>query len=175
MSKAITIGLVALILLLSVFAISYSRQENKGTLLFEKYFDAAPVEGYGTQRSLTANQRDTDASILRQGIAYHQQADYDLALMSFRAYLESNPEPASDQVFFLAATAAIAAGNYTEGEELLNQVAKDDAEFGAAASWHTALLALKKENLPAATSELRSLEQAGIDRLYPVKKLLADL
>ena len=164
-----------MITLFSVFALSSYREANKGALLFEEYFEAAPVEGYGTQRSLTVGQRDTDASILRQGIAYHQQADYDLALVSLRAYLDSNPLPDNDQVFLLAATAAIASGNYAEGEEYLKQIAKDDAKFGAAASWHTALLALRKENLRAATGELRLLEQAGMNRLYPVKAILQNL
>lgn len=144
-------------------------------MLYETYFDATPVNGYATQRSLTAATPDEDASILRQGVRYHQEQDYDLALMSFRAYLESNPEPNNDQVFLLAATAAMASGNYAEGEEYLMRIAKDDSEFGAAASWYIALLTLRKEKLDAAAAELRLLEQAGMDRLYPVKEILASL
>ncbi|WP_026231622.1 tetratricopeptide repeat protein [Neolewinella persica] len=172
MSKVLSIGLVAVITLFSIFAMTSYRQANKGALLFGKYFEAAPMEGYGTQRSLASGQRDTDASILRQGIAYHQQEDFDLALVSFRAYLEGNPEPDNGQVFLLAATAAMASGNYAEGEEYLEQIAKDDPQYGAAASWHTALLELRKEHLEVAAAEFRLLEQSGMDRLYPVKAIL---
>lgn len=162
-------------LLLLVFVLSNCQHNHTGTTLYEAYFDATPVNGYATQRSLAAGNEDTDASILRQGKLYHQQKDYDLALMSLRAYLESNPEPGNHQVFLLAATAAMASGNYGEAATYLQQISQENPEFGAAASWHTALLALKKEDLSAATKELRSLELAGMNRLYPVQEILAKL
>ena len=162
-------------LLLLVFTSGSCQRNNTGVLLYEAYFDATPVNGYATQRSLAAAALDEDASILRQGIRYHQERDYDLALMSFRAYLESNPEPGNDQVFLLTATAAMASGNYAEAEAYLKQIDKDNSEFAVAASWHTAMLALRNENLDAAAAELRLLEQAGMDRLYPIKAILADL
>ncbi|MFT5999603.1 MAG: tetratricopeptide (TPR) repeat protein [Neolewinella sp.] len=175
MKKNISIALLVASLLLMAFAVSRYQRDHMGTLLYEAYFDATPANGYATQRSLAARNEDTDASILRQGKLYHQQKDYDLALMSLRAYLESNPEPDNDQVFLLAATAAMASGNYVEAEEYLQQISKNDAKFGAAASWHMALLCLRKEDLRAAVWELRLLEQAGLDRLYPVKDILAKL
>ncbi|MFK8164788.1 MAG: hypothetical protein AB8H12_20245 [Lewinella sp.] len=175
MKKIISIALLVASLLFLVFAISCYRSSNTGVLLYEAYFDATPVNGYATQRSLAAAAPDEDASILRQAITYHQQTDYDLSLMSFRAYLESHPQPDNDQVFLLAATAAMASGNYAEGEEYLQQIDKTDTEFGAAASWHNALLLLRKEKLRAAVWEFRLLEKAGLDRLYPVKEILQDL
>lgn len=175
LKKIISIALLVASILLLAFAVRSYQRDNAGTLLYETYFDASPVNGYATQRSLAAGNADTDASILRQGKLYHQQKHYDLALMSLRAYLESNPEPDNDQVFLLAATAAMASGNYVEAEEYLQHVSKDDPEFGAAALWHTSLLALRKEDLQEAVWGLRALEKAGMDRLYPVKDVLAKL
>ena len=145
---------------------------NEGVLLFEEYFEAKPVAGYGTQRSLAAGISDEDASILRQGIAYHQRADYDLALVSFRAFLESNPVPATDQPLLLAATAAIATGHYAEGAEYLNQITEDDSEVGTAANWHQALLYLRKEEGSTALMELRNVELATAGRAYPTVELM---
>lgn len=146
-------------------------EANAGVLLFEEYFDAAPANGYGTQRSLAAGISDEDASILRQGILYHQQADYDLALVSFRAFLESNAETASDRDLLFAATAAIATGHYAEGGEYLDLITEDDSEPGTAANWHQALLHLRGEERKAALAELRLVEQATAGRSYPAGKL----
>jgi tetratricopeptide (TPR) repeat protein len=175
LKKAISIAVLLTSLVLLVFAISNYQRSHKGALLYETYFDATPADGYATQRSLSAGNDDTDASILRQGKLYHQQKEYDLALMSLRAYLESNPEPDDGQVFLLGATAAMASGNYAEATAYLQQISKDDAELKAAASWHTALLDLREENLQKAINGLRLLEEAGQDRLYPVKEILAKL
>lgn len=172
MSKVLAIGLITALLLLSVFATATYGESNEGALLFEEYFEAEPAGGYGTQRSLAAGVSDEDASILRQGIAYHQQADFDLALVAFRAFLESNPIPTTDQPLLLAATAAIATGHYAEGEEYLEQIAEDDSEVGTAANWHQALLHLRKEGRSAALVELRHVERATVGRSYPAAELI---
>lgn len=148
---------------------------NEGSRLFEKYFEASPANGYGTQRSLVADISDEDASILRQGVTYHQQADYDLALVSFRAYLESNPAPATDQPLLLAATAAIATGHYAEGEEYLNQIPADETEAGVASRWYIALLLLRRNDKRAAVWALRQIETSQNARAYPVGELLAKI
>ncbi len=141
-------------------------------MLFEQYFEAEPVSGYGTQRSLATGISDEDASILRQGITYHQQMDYDLALVSFRAFLESNPEPASDRPLLLAATAAIATGHYAEGKEYLAQITEDDSEIGTAANWHQALLLLRKEERSAALAELQLVGRSPAGSAYPTEDLV---
>jgi tetratricopeptide (TPR) repeat protein len=175
LKKSIAIALLVASLLLIAFAVSSYQRGNSGTIMYEAYFDATPVNGYATQRSLAAGTNDTDASILRQGKLYHQQKDYDLALMSLRAYLESNPEQTSSKPLLLAATSALATGRYSEGEELLQLINMDIPEHGNAAKWYTALLHLRKEEKTKAAKLLRELETAGLGRLYPVKDILAKL
>ena len=170
--KVFAISFIAGILLFSGFAMTTYGESDGGVLLFEEYFEAKPVYGYGIRRSLAADLSDTDASILRQGISYHQQADYDLAIVSFRAFLESNPEPADDQPLLLAATAAIATGHYAEGMDYLDEITEDDSETGTAANWHQALLHLRKGNNAAALAELQRVKQARAGRAYPTARLL---
>lgn len=175
LTRTFTIALLAVITILTVFAMSSYRQGNAGTLLFEEYFSATPAQGYATQRSLAVAGNDTDASILHQGKLYHQQQDYDLALMSLRAFLESNPVPATGEPLFLAATAASATGHYAEAAEYLAQIAPDEPEYGPEASWHTALLLLKDEKPVAARPYLEGLKNSGRGNLYPVEEVLKKL
>lgn len=147
------------------------RAERPGDRLFGAYFSAAPVQGYPAQRSLSAGMVDADASILRQAYAYHKAADYDLALVSFRAFLESNPVPESDETLLLAGTSAVATGNYAEGAEYLRRVDENGA-FAAEARWHLALLDLREGSLAAARGELRRISEAPAGRSLPVGELL---
>jgi lipopolysaccharide biosynthesis regulator YciM len=175
LKKAVSIALLVASLLLTAFAVSNYQRAHKGALLYETYFDATPVDGYATQRSLAAGNEGTDASILRQGKLYHQQKDYDLALMSLRAYLESNSEPTSSEPLLLAATAAMATGRYDEGNEFLQLINLDSPDQGNTAKWYSALLLIRKGEKANATNLLRELEAQGMGRLYPVKDVLAKL
>ncbi|MEM6771106.1 MAG: hypothetical protein AAF597_11015 [Bacteroidota bacterium] len=59
---------------LGVVAVRSYQSANAGRLLAEEFFDAQPPNGYGTQRVLTpVVTSDQAASILRQGIKYHQR------------------------------------------------------------------------------------------------------
>ncbi len=170
--KSLSIGLLVAIIAFSIFALVRFQVKNSGALLFERYFSARPVTGYTTQRSLAAGDTNADASTMRQGIAYHQREDYDLALVALRAYLEGNPEPTTNEPFLLAATAAIATGRYAEGAELLEQIPTDDPAFGLAARWHLALLQLRAENKATAAELLRQIAAEGGGNSYPVQALL---
>ena len=152
------------------------KAENSGALLFDRYFDATPVNGYSIQRGLTpAKVTDQDASILRQGVNWHQSKDYDLALVSLRAYLESNPVPATGRPLLLAATAAIAIGEYEEAAGYLAEVPRVDAATRVADDWYTALLALRKEDLAAARPLLEKIAKDANGRNYAAKDLLKAL
>ncbi len=142
---------------------------NTGRLLMEEFFDARPAYGYGTQRVLTAagNPLDTDASILRQGTLYHQEEQYDLALVAFRAYFSGSPVDPDPLHLQLAATAAMSAGAYTEAADFV-------AELSAASAdkhWWQSLLALRQEDLVAAKAHLQAIAERK-DHNYPVADLL---
>lgn len=164
--------LIALLAGISFVMFSYQQQE-KGTALFEEYFDAAPPTGYGLQRGFqVAGGSDLDASMLRQGVLYHQQGKYDLALPALRAYLEGNPTPENYLPQFLAATAALATGEYAEGAIYLEAMPKEQGEAAAAAAWYGALLALRKKKYREATEQLRLIEQYWPAHPFPITALL---
>lgn len=149
------------------------QHREQGAILFEQYFDADPPAGYGLQRSLqAAGGNDLDASILRQGILYHQQQAYDLALPALRAYLESNPVPESYLPQLLAATAALATGEFAEGAAYLEAMPTEEEEAAAAAAWYRGLLALREEKYKEADTQLRLVEKYWPTHPYPVAKLL---
>lgn len=174
LKKVIFSGLVLVFLIVCAFALTGYSEDNAGKLLAEEFFSPVPVQGYGTQRALTAGSRDAAASILRQGIVYHQQQDYDLALVSFRAYFEEAPVREDYLPTVLATTAAIATGNYAEARELLNGIPKTEKDMRQDYLWHAALLDLRNENFPAARESLTELER--MDRTdYKVKALLGRL
>lgn len=155
-----------------IYALASFQEEQRGNLLFEEYFSAQPLTGYTTQRSLSSGVTDTESSMLRQGIAYHQTEDYDLALVSLSAYLEGNPTDAPASSYVLAATAAIAIGHYAEGQEFLELVPTEDPEASLAANWHKALLRLRKEDFPAAKQLLEEINTTKGSSKYPVAELL---
>lgn len=172
MRQTFSIGLLVAIIALSIFALLRFQQEKRGELLFEAYFSPQPVMGYSTQRSLTPAATAPELSLLRQGIAYHQQEDYAFALASLRAYLEGHPLTETAEPYLLAATAAIATGRYAEGLELLEQIPPEAQAFHLAAAWHTALLKLREENFAAATVLLQQVAAQRGDGQYPVGELL---
>lgn len=148
-------------------------RQQAGTVLFEEYFDAAPPAGYGLQRGFQAvGGEDLDASILRQGILYHQQGAYDLALPTLRAYLESNPVPESYLPQLLAATAAMATGEYAEGAAHLEAMPTEQGEAAAAAAWYGALLALRENRYDEANAQLDLIGEYWPAHPYPVNDLL---
>lgn len=160
------------LIVLAIVALSSYRSANAGKLLADKFFSALPAEGYGTQRALSPKQRaTTEASILSQGILYHQQKDYDRALVSLRAYLAD--QPVSDDYLpgLLASTAAFATGRYGEAQEFLENMSRDSDPALAAYHWQSALLALRKEDFSAARlhlEEVIKLRPAG----YAANELL---
>lgn len=148
------------------------RSHNSGRLLFEEFFEATPLGGYGTQRALgTIDQNDTDASILRQGIKYHQAGDYDLALVSLRAYLEGNPVQEEKAVMLLAAGAAMATGNYAEAREYVDEL----SESAPSAIWYDALLNLRVEDIQGAKASLTALTEKNSEASATAKELLTRL
>ena len=171
LSKIVSILLFLGFIACSVFAVSSFRAERSGARLFSEYFSAAPVQGYGVQRSLAVDQVDVDASILRQAYAHHKAENYDLALVSFRAYLESNPVPENDEVLMLAGTSAVAMGNYGEGAEYFDQI-EATGEFAAEAWWHLALINLQGDNLTDARSEWRKVSANKQGARFPAIELL---
>lgn len=133
-----------------------------------EYFDARPPQGYGIQRALTPTvSDDTGASILRQGIRYHQQAEYDLALVAFRAYFEDNPEIDDPLPAALAASAAIASGVYDEAPMFLAELPESDVTR----LWLQALLELREEDFGAAKQLLGALDQTQ-GNPYPAADLM---
>ncbi|MFT4687526.1 MAG: tetratricopeptide (TPR) repeat protein [Neolewinella sp.] len=174
MFKTIPIFLLLGFIACSVLAISSYRAEQPGVRLFTKYFSAVPMQGYSAQRSLAAGMKEADASIIRQAYVYHEATNYDLALVSFRAYLESNPVPKSDETLLLAGTAAVAAGEYAEGAEYLDQI-EEGGEFTAEAWWYLALIDLQQGDLAAARGELKRVTGSNYGQLFPVKEVLGKI
>ncbi|TXF83360.1 hypothetical protein FUA23_21595 [Neolewinella aurantiaca] len=174
MSKTVSIILVSVVVACSLFAMSAYKKEQPGKHLFSTYFDAAPSQGYTTQRSLSASANDTDASIIRQAYTYHKSADYDLALMSFRAYLESNPLPVSDETLLLAGTSAVATGNYAEGADYLDQI-DQEGEYASEAWWHLALIDLQRGDLKAAKGELARVANSRYGHNFPTAQIMEEL
>ncbi len=174
MSKSISILFFLAFIACSVLAVSAYRAEQPGVRLFTAYFNPVPVQGYAAQRSLSAGVNDADASIIRQAYAYHKAADYDLALVSFRAYLESNPAPVNDETLLLAGTSAVATGNYAEGEEYLDQIEKN-GPFAAEAWWHLALIDVRQGDFAAGKNELKRVISKAGTGILPASELLGQL
>lgn len=168
-------SLIALFLLGSVIAMTAYGRDQSGTRLFEAYFSATPPAGYATQRSLAVARQDEEASILRQAIVYHQQADYDLALVSLRAYLAGAPMPGHAETYLLAATAAVASGEYQEGKQYLELISPDDGATFIYACWYDVLLLLRQEQLAEAALRLRTNKAEMMNLDLPVVALLAQI
>ncbi len=164
-----------MLLALCTLAVSQYRTARQGALLYAEYFSPIPPGGYGAQRVLTAAATDTDASILRQGISYHQEGRYDYALTAFRAYLESHPEPEGYTVELLAATAAMASGEYSEGESYLEAMPKEVPAAKAAYIYYQALLTLRNEDLEQAGRKLELLKGLQAGGLFPAAEILDEL
>jgi len=141
------------------------RSGNAGKLLAEEYFTALPAGGYGTQRALRPVTIETnDAAILDQGILYHQQQEYDRALVSLRAYLDDRPVTDDYLPGFLASTAAFATGRYAESQEYIQSMQRSSRSAKAAFHWQSALLELRQEELTSAHHHLEqvvSLDSTG--------------
>ena len=137
----------------------------------EAFFDARPPGGYRTQRVLTPTDvADPDASILRQAIRYHQQEQYDLALVAFRAHFADHPESDEALTISLAASAAMASGVYAEAGSFSRML----PEGNATRLWLQALLALREERRVYASQLLNQLEQTP-NNPYPSSDLLLRL
>lgn len=148
------------------------RSGNAGKLLAEEYFSALPAGGYGTQRALRPVTIATnDAAILDQGILFHQQQEYDKALVSFRAYLDAHPVTDDYLPGYLASTAAFATGRYHESEEYIGTIQRNSPTAQAAFHWQSAILALRREQFTAAQRHLgQVLELAPAE--YAAEELL---
>lgn len=164
-----------MLLALCTLAVSQYQTARKGALLYAEYFSPVPPGGYGAQRVLTAVATDTDASILRQGISDHQEGRYDYALTAFRAYLESNPEPEEYTIELLAATAAMASGEYAEGRIYLEAMPKEAPVAKAAFVYYQALLELRNEELEEAGKNLELLKGLQAGGLFPAAEILDEL
>ena len=175
MPKVLTSLSFALLLLLSLLVGCNYRSANQGQRLYGKYFSAESPIGYQTLRAVGAAQLDDEASILEQGKRYHQQQDYDMALVSFRAYLESNPEPASFLPELLAGTSAMASGYYDEARDYFERLPTNVSEADGAALWYLSLLDLRDENIDAARGKLEVLAKSAARNQYPVRDVLQQL
>lgn len=172
MKKALPLIFGFLLLAICTLAVASFHSEKRGQRLYEEYFEATPPSGYGAQRALgTSNVTDADQSILRQGINYHQAGRYDYALTSFRAYLESNPEPETYTVELLAATAAMASGEFLEGKGYLETMTLDAPAAKAAYYWYQALLELRNEDLTEARQMLEKLRALPESKDYQAAEL----
>lgn len=174
MKKALPILFGLLLIALCTLAISSYRTARQGTILYAEFFTPTPPGGYAAERTLTAGQvtTDTDASILRQGITYHQEERYDYALASLRAYLESNPDPVNPNVELLAATAAMASGEYAEAESYLQDMPRETAKAEGAYLYYGALINLREEQLEAAENKLITLGKLPGAEMYPAAEIL---
>lgn len=164
--------LLAIILLatggLAVFAIQRYQAANRGKLLVKAHFDPRPPEGYGTRRALRlAAATDPTTEILNQGIRYHQQGAYDLSLVSLRAYFSDAPQGETSLPAVLGASAAIAAGAWTEVPFFVDKL----PPAHTARYWFTALVYLQNEELVLARRELERLASMPANR-YPSADLL---
>jgi len=170
-----TLGILAALALFLGLAMVGFRSEKKGAALYHQYFDPTPVGGYGIQRALGVESLTTDQSILQQGILYHQQREYDLALVAFRAYLEGQSVTAGPRPYLLAATAAMARGAYEEAAGYLDRMPRDDDAAVAAHGWYSALLDLREEKLSLAASRLKNLLEQKGGKEYPVSQVVTEL
>lgn len=98
-----------------------------------------------------------------------------MALVSLRAYLESNPTPDNFLPELLAGTAAMASGSYGEARRFLQQLPEEDSDADGAALWYLGLLDLREENLEAARGKLQLLAGSPARNQYPVEDLLGRL
>lgn len=162
------LGSAALLIILAAIVLTGHRSENRGRLLYQEYFSATPVAGYGQLRAFGAT-TDTDLSIFQQAVRYHQAGDYDLALVGLRAYLEGNG--AGADAYLLAVTAAMAAGEHEEAKEYLAAFSPEEE----VRQWYGALLLLRAEEMRVAVWGLRSAEANLVAAGYPVRELLDDL
>lgn len=176
MTKTVSLLVTSVLLALTLLASCGYRNANQGRLLYQRYFEATSPVGYGTLRAVaTPAALDGDASILAQGKRYHQTADYDLALVSLRAYLESNPAPEAYLPELLAGTAAMASGYYDEARDYLERLPTEDSDADGAALWYLSLLDLREENLVAARGKLELLAASPARNQYPVGDVLGRL
>lgn len=164
-----------MLLALCTLAVSNYRTARQGALLYAEFFTPTPPSGYGSQRVLTATATDTDASILRQGFSYHQAGRYDYALTAFRAFLEGNPEPEGYTVELLAATAAMASGEYEEGDAFLQGMPQEAPAAKAAYLYYSALLDLRQERLDDAGEKLARLKEMQAGSLFPAAEILLEM
>lgn len=175
MKKLLPVALVVLTLVFTVVVLSGYQRANAGRLLADKYFLAIPADGYGTQRALTpSGDVGAEASILRQGIRYHQQGDFDRALVSLRAYLDDQPVTEEYLPAYLAGTAAFATGRYEESREFIAGMTRTTRSAQAAYHWQTALLSLRDEDFPSARVHLEEVRDL-LPAVYPVEELLGRL
>lgn len=147
------------------------QQDNAGKLLAEAFFLPEPVMGYGTQRALTVGTKDVTESLLRQGKTYHQQKDFDLALVSLRAYFDEVAVEPDYLPYLLAVTAAMATGHYKESVEHLNEMPRTKKQAEAAYRWYASLLSLRQENVVEARLHLEQL-LALQPQAYPASELM---
>ncbi|MEM9929138.1 MAG: hypothetical protein AAF840_04930 [Bacteroidota bacterium] len=175
MRNALSISLVLALLVGGTYAVINFQKEQSGALLFEEYFSPQPLMGYSTQRSLTAGDISSETSMLRQGIAYHQQEDYELALVALRAYLAGQPENPPPAAHLLAATAAIMTGQYEEGKALLEDGTPTASEYAIASTWYQALLAIRAQQFQQAKEALQRLSGTPGSEKYPINDLLRRL
>lgn len=160
-------------LVLTVYVVQNFRQENVGPELAASYFSAEPVEGYGVRRALAAGEEDSGSiSVLRQGINYHQNGDYRLALTSLRAYLAEEPLTRDYLPAYLASTAAFATGRYAESREFIEEMRRDTPSARAAFLWQSALLELREDDIAGARWHLQALSGDAADQ-YATAELLA--
>ena len=165
------------VLLAIAFAASSTyRNAKPGEVLYNRYFEAQTPAGAGITRAAVGEAAaDPDVSILEQGKRYYQSEDYDLALVSLRAYLEANPTPEDYLPELLAGTAAMATGHYSEGKRYLQRLPESHAAADAAALWYLSLLDLREENLSAARGKLQLLADQRMGAEYPVTEVLQKL
>lgn len=134
------------------------RQGTYHERLFVKYFNPQPRYGYEQQRAATAPNNRRNEVVLDQAITYHEQKQYELSLIAWRAYLAFDGLPNDFRPYLYAATAALATGNDEEAAYFLDQLppnAKD--AFGEEVHWYRSLLSLKQNGPSEAV--LEQLEQ----------------
>ena len=155
------------------------RADRPGQLLYEQYFavltptDLALASGPATRTLGVAPAADTEEAnrlaALEEGKYQYFGGNYRMALASLNYHLEGEYPEADDEAYWLAATAAMAVGEYATARELLGEA---DPE-AATTIWYSALLDLKGEAIGSATTALQSLSPGTSDRApYPVDELL---
>ncbi|OAV43297.1 hypothetical protein [Lewinella sp. 4G2] len=175
MKKLIPFLSTALLLLVAVLMVQGYRNATPGEVLYRQYFQAEMPANAGNTRAVAVATLDPDASLLEQGRRHYLSEDYDLALVSLRAYLESNPFPDDYLPELMAGTSAMATGNYAEGKRYLQQLPDTHDEADAAALWYLSLIDLHEEQLGAARAKLELLSQQPLGSEYPVNEVLGEL